>query len=111
LKQIDNNGTFKYNSPVEVNFKPLVKGYYLEQNYPNPFNPGTTIAYSLPEASFVKLSVLNTLGQQVKIVEYIYKNAGNYKVTLNASDLNSGIYFYKIEAGQFSQIRKMILVK
>ncbi|MDR3666203.1 MAG: endonuclease [Ignavibacteriaceae bacterium] len=111
LKQIDNNGSFKYNTPVEVNFKPVVKGYYLEQNFPNPFNPSTTITYSLPEASNVKLSVFNALGQQVKIVENVYKNSGSYKVTLNADDLNSGIYFYKIEAGKFSQIRKMILVK
>ena len=111
LKQIDNNGSFKYNSPVEVNFKQTVNGYYLAQNYPNPFNPSTTIAYSLPEAANVKLSVFNTLGQKVKVVENVYKNAGNYKINLNADDLNSGIYFYKIEAGQFSQIRKMILVK
>jgi hypothetical protein len=94
-----------------VNFKLAVNGFYLDQNYPNPFNPSTTITYSLPEASNVKLSVFNALGQQVKIVENVYKNAGNYNVTLNADDLNSGIYFYKIEAGQFSQIRKMILVK
>lgn len=111
LKQVDNNGSFKYSTPVEVNFKPVIEGYYLEQNFPNPFNPSTIISYSIPEASNVKLSVFNTLGQQVKIVENVYKNAGNYKITLNASDLNSGIYFYKIEAGQFSQIRKMILVK
>jgi hypothetical protein len=111
LKQIDNNGSFKYNSPVEVNFQQIVNGYYLGQNYPNPFNPSTIIAYSLPQASNVKLSVFNALGQQVKVVENVYKNAGNYQVTLNATDLNSGIYFYKIEAGKFSQIRKMILVK
>jgi hypothetical protein len=111
LKQIDNNGSFKYSTPVEVNFKQIVNGYYLGQNYPNPFNPSTIIEYSLPEASNIKLSVFNALGQQVKIVENVFKNAGNYQVTLNANDLNSGIYFYKIEAGQFSQIRKMILVK
>jgi Secretion system C-terminal sorting domain len=111
LKQIDNNGTFKFSSPLKVNFIPVVKGYYLEQNYPNPFNPSTTISYSLHEASNVTLSLFNTLGQQVIIVENVYKNAGSYKVTLNAGDFNSGIYFYKIEAGQFSQIRKMILVK
>jgi len=111
LKQIDNNGAFKYSTPVEMNFKPMVNGYYLDQNYPNPFNPSTTIAYSIPEASNVKLSVFKTLGQQVKIVENVYKNAGSYKVTLYAGELNSGIYFYKIEAGQFSQIRKMILMK
>jgi hypothetical protein len=83
----------------------------MDQNYPNPFNPSTTITYSLPVASNVKLSVFNALGQQVKIIENVYKNAGSYKITLNAYDLNSGIYFYKIEAGQFSSIRKMILVK
>ena len=111
LKQIDNNGTFKLSSPIEVNFNSQIVYFTLDQNYPNPFNPSTTIAYSLPEASNVKLSVYNSLGQQVKIVENIYKNAGSYKVTFNADELNSGIYFYKIEAGQFSQIRKMILVK
>jgi hypothetical protein len=111
LKQIDNNGSSKFSTPVEVNFNSQVTSFSLDQNYPNPFNPSTTIAYSLPEASNVKLSVFNALGQQVKIVENVYKNAGNYKVTLNANDLNSGIYFYKIEAGQFSQIRKMILLK
>jgi hypothetical protein len=111
LKQIDNDGSFKYSTPVEVNFNSLVYSFNLDQNYPNPFNPSTTIVYSLPEASNVKLSVYNALGQQVKIVENVYKNAGNYRVTLNAYDLNSGIYFYKIEAGQFSQIRKMILLK
>jgi hypothetical protein len=111
LKQVDNDGSFKLSAAVEVNFNAQVNSFYLDQNYPNPFNPSTTIAYSLPEASNVKLSVFNALGQQVKIVENVYKNAGNYKVILNANDLNSGIYFYKIEAGQFSQIRKMILIK
>jgi hypothetical protein len=111
LKQIDNNGTFKYSSTVEVNFNSHVNNFTMDQNYPNPFNPSTTITYSLPVASNVKLSVFNALGQQVKIIENVYKNAGSYKITLNAYDLNSGIYFYKIEAGQFSSIRKMILVK
>jgi len=111
LKQLDNNGSFKYSTPVEVNFNSHVNSFNLDQNYPNPFNPGTVIAYSLPEASNVKLSVYNALGQQVKIVENVYKNAGNYKVNFNAGNLNSGIYFYKIEAGQFSRIMKMILIK
>ena len=111
LKQVDNNGSFKFSTPVEVNFNSQVTSFSLDQNYPNPFNPGTTIAYSLPEASNVKLSLFNAIGQQVKIIENVYKNAGTYKVTLNADDLNSGIYFYKIEAGHFSQIRKMILIK
>lgn len=111
LKQMDNNGSYMISSPVEVNYKSIYNGYSLDQNYPNPFNPSTIISYSIPLSSNVKLAVYNVLGQQVKIVENVYKNAGSYKVTLNSDDLNSGIYFYKIEAGQFSQIRKMILVK
>jgi hypothetical protein len=92
-------------------FNSQVSSFNLDQNYPNPFNPSTTISYSIPVASNVKLSVFNAIGQEVKNVENVYKNAGNYKVTLNADDLNSGIYFYKIEAGQYSQTRKMILIK
>jgi hypothetical protein len=111
LKQLDNDGRFNYSPTIEVNYNSVVDGFNLEQNYPNPFNPSTVIAYSLPEPSNVRLSVFNTLGQQVRAVENIYKNAGNYKVTVYADDLNSGIYFYKLEAGQFSQIKKMILVK
>jgi Secretion system C-terminal sorting domain len=87
------------------------KEFTLLQNYPNPFNPITTIKYSLPIASIVKLIVYNTLGQTIKVLDYEHKNAGNYSINFNASDLPSGIYFYKLEAGQFSQIRKMILLK
>jgi hypothetical protein len=111
LKQIDNNGEFKFSSVVEVNYNSVIEGFYLDQNYPNPFNPSTTINYSIPEASNVRLSVFNALGQQVKLIENGFRNAGSYQVTLYADDLTSGIYFYKIEAGQFSQIRKMILIK
>jgi hypothetical protein len=108
---MDNNGSFKFSPSVEVNFNSQINNFTLDQNYPNPFNPSTTISYSIPSASNVKISVFNSLGQQVKNVENGYKNAGSYKVTLNASDLNSGIYFYKIEAGQYSSIKKMMLVK
>jgi hypothetical protein len=111
LKQVDNDGSFKYSNQVEVNVSSLINSFNLDQNYPNPFNPTTTISYSLPSAANVKLSVFNTIGQQVKIIENEYINAGSYKITFDAGDLNSGIYFYKIEAGQFSQVRKMILVK
>jgi hypothetical protein len=110
LKQIDVNGSYKYFSTSEVNFvSPSV--FALNQNYPNPFNPSTIIAYSLPNASNVKLSVYNAIGQVVSVLEDGFKSAGNYSVTFNASNLSSGLYFYKIEAGQFSQTRKMMLVK
>jgi len=93
----------------EVNDLP--KDFSLSQNYPNPFNPGTVISYSIPSASNIKLTVYNTLGQSAKVLETGYKQSGNYSITFNASALPSGIYFYKLEAGNFSQIKKMILIK
>ena len=86
-------------------------GYSLLQNYPNPFNPSTVISYSLPSASNVKLIINNLLGQTVKVLENGFKNAGNYSINLSASDLPSGIYFYKLEAGKFTQVKKMMLLK
>jgi photosystem II stability/assembly factor-like uncharacterized protein len=109
LKQIDYNGKFEYSKEVEVTIIPNV--FSLEQNFPNPFNPNTVISYSIPSSSNVKLKVYNELGQTVKILEHGYKNAGNYSVNFNAHDLPSGIYFYRLEAGEFMQVRKMMLVK
>jgi hypothetical protein len=111
LKQIDNNGSFKYSSIVEANVNNSPSVFTLNQNYPNPFNPSTIISYSLPQASNVKLIVYNAIGQPVRVLENGFKNSGTYNVTFNASELSSGIYFCKIEAGQFSSIRKMMLVK
>jgi photosystem II stability/assembly factor-like uncharacterized protein len=85
--------------------------FRLNQNYPNPFNPNTVISYSLPSASNVKLIVYNALGQTIKVLGDEFKKAGNYSFNFNASDIPSGIYFYKLDAGQFSQIKKMILLK
>ncbi len=85
--------------------------FFLEQNYPNPFNPNTEISYSIPSASNVKLIVYNTLGQTVRFLENSYKQVGNYSINFNASGLPSGIYFYKLEAGNFSQFKKMMLIK
>ena len=85
--------------------------FSLEQNYPNPFNPNTVISYSLPVASNVKLFIFNTLGQEVKTLVSEYNHAGIHSINFNATDLPSGIYYYKIEAGEFSQIKKMILLK
>jgi hypothetical protein len=85
--------------------------FSLSQNYPNPFNPNTVISYSLSSFSNVKLNVYNMLGQKVSVIEDGYKNAGNYSVNFNAAAFPSGIYFYKLEAGPFSQVRKMLLIK
>lgn len=87
------------------------RDYYLYQNYPNPFNPTTVIVYSLPSDRFVKLNILNILGEEIKTLVNEYKTAGTYKVTFDAQKLTSGIYFYWIETGDFNSIRKMILLK
>ncbi|HEX2787125.1 MAG TPA: choice-of-anchor B family protein [Ignavibacteria bacterium] len=86
--------------------------YKLEQNYPNPFNPETKISYSLPSNSNnVSLVIYNALGKE--LAKYVYSNqaAGNYEITWNAKELSSGIYFYKLTAGNFSDVKKMMLVR
>ena len=85
--------------------------YRLNQNYPNPFNPITTIRFSLAKASFVKLEVYNLQGQKVATLVNSFKAAGNYKTKLDATHMASGIYLYKIQAGDFIQVKKMIMVK
>jgi hypothetical protein len=85
--------------------------YSLEQNYPNPFNPSTSIQFRIPENSFVSLKIYNVLGKEVSTLMNEEKNAGTYEVNFNASALSSGVYFYKLEAGNFVQTKKMILMK
>jgi hypothetical protein len=85
--------------------------YELFQNYPNPFNPSTNIGFTLPEAAPVKLMVINTLGETVQILADEYLTAGSYEYTFNAAGLPSGIYFYRIDTGTFSKVKKMLLLK
>ena len=85
--------------------------FSVSQNYPNPFNPATTIQYSLPHASFVTLSIYDVLGREVVAVFHEEKGAGEHQATLNASTLASGIYFYKLTAGNFSQTKRMLVLK
>lgn len=89
----------------------IPESFLLAQNYPNPFNPETTIGYSIPTQGHVTLSVYNSLGQLVSTLVNEFENAGNYKVKFNAKNLSSGIYFYRISCGNFSAIKKLILVK
>jgi hypothetical protein len=85
--------------------------YSLKQNYPNPFNPVTTIAYTLASTGNVKLIVYDILGREVKTLVNEVQQQGSYTVSFNASGLASGVYFYRIKSGSFSDIKKMILVK
>jgi Secretion system C-terminal sorting domain len=109
LRQIDNDGAFKYSSIVTVNSLPTK--FELSQNYPNPFNPVTTIRYSIPKAENVTLKVYDELGKEVSTLVNENKEAGNYKVTFNGAELTSGIYYYRITAGDFTEVKKLMLLK
>ena len=91
------------------NIKPQT--YSLEQNYPNPFNPTTTIQYSIPERSMVKLLIYNFIGQEIAVLVNEEKEVGVYSTEFNAANLTSGIYIYKLQTENFTEIRKMILMK
>ncbi len=117
LKQIDFDGTYEYSSVVEVEVDFNPKEYTLYQNYPNPFNPSTTIKYSLPFASNVKIIVYNMLGKTVSELINKVQESGYYEVNWNAGNNASGIYFYKIEAkstdgkNNYTSVKKMLMVK
>jgi PKD repeat protein len=85
--------------------------YELSQNYPNPFNPVTTIKYQMPKDGIVKISVYDVLGKEVKTLVNSFRQAGAYKVKLDAADLASGVYFYRMTAGRFADLKKLIVLK
>lgn len=110
LKQIDNDGTISFSKVVEVlNSKPSTLN--LSQNYPNPFNPSTVIKYQIPVDARVSIKVYNVLGNVVATLQNGFQTAGEYSVSVDGSNLASGVYFYKIEAGDFSATKKMLLTK
>lgn len=95
----------------EIPVAALPKDYVLQQNYPNPFNPMTHIEYSIPVAGHVSIKVYNTLGQLVAVLQDGYQKAGKYLATLNAKNLASGVYVYKLQAEGVSISKEMVLVK
>lgn len=85
--------------------------YLLEQNYPNPFNPSTTISYEIPERSFVTIKIYNVLGNEIVTLVNEEKLKGSYEIEFNGTGLPSGIYFYRLHAGNFVRTKKMVLLK
>jgi hypothetical protein len=85
--------------------------FRLDQNFPNPFNPSTTIRYELPQKSRLTLSVYNVLGQQVSILVQGEQESGYHEVRFDGSNLASGVYFYRLQAGTYVETRKFLLLK
>jgi hypothetical protein len=85
--------------------------FFLSQNYPNPFNPSTIISYELPRVSNVTLRIFNALGQEVALLVNGQKEAGNYQTTWNASNIPSGVYFYRLQAGGYVETKKMVFLR
>ncbi len=110
LKQVDFYGTYKLYNPVEVSFSPVFS-FSLAQNYPNPFNPETRINFSTGKTELVTLKVYDVLGSEAASLVNEVKEPGNYSVSFDGSKLASGIYIYKLSAGTFTSIKKMILSK
>jgi len=119
LKQLDNDGTFKYSSDVEVTVGQFPNDYSLNQNYPNPFNPETKIRYSIPivethggaSVQNVLLKVYDMLGREVATLVNEVQEAGTYEVSFNGKSFTSGAYFYRFQSGNYVKINKMTLIK
>lgn len=110
LKQIDRDGKYEYSKAIEVAAS-APKAFGLQQNHPNPFNPSTTISFSLPTKLFVSLKIFDALGKEV--YDFISEElpTGNYSRQWNASNMPSGIYFYRLQAGTYSETKKLLLLK
>jgi len=102
---------FKDPAGISIEDKNMPKEFTLKQNYPNPLNPSTNITFTLPKSVYVTLEVFNTLGQKVATLLDKKMNAGSHDVIFDASNLPSGIYLYRIQAGEYSQVRKMVLLR
>ncbi len=105
------NKTITVQTVTGINDGHIVSNYRLEQNYPNPFNPNTSISFEIPQSENVKLVVYNSVGEQVKTLANEFMTSGNHIINFNASNLASGVYYYRITTPHFSEIRKMILMK
>lgn len=114
LKQIDYDGSYEYSQEVQVKVD-IIYDFNLEQNFPNPFNPGTIIKFSIPHKAFVSLSIYNSLGEKIKTIINEFLEEGDHSVELKAEDFapsfSSGVYFYRLQADDYSESKKMLLLR
>jgi hypothetical protein len=110
IKQIDNNGIVQFTDVQHVDVT-APTSYVLKQNFPNPFNPTTNIIYHLKEKGKVKLSVYNILGREIATLVNNVQEAGIHTINFDARAIPSGVYFYRLQANNFDQIRKMAVLK
>ena len=105
-------GVFEYGDPTSIStLKFNTMNYQLQQNYPNPFNPQTTIGFTIPERQFVRLEIFNVLGQPVEVLINGSRDSGYHEVIFDGTHLASGIYYFRITAGQYNAVKKMLLVR
>jgi hypothetical protein len=108
LKQIDNDGSVEYSNEINILIPNKTE---LKRNYPNPFNPTTSIQYTISNRQFVSLKVYDMLGSEVATLVNEVKPAGNYEVNFEGGELTSGIYFYRLQVGDFVETKKMVFMK
>ena len=110
LKQIDLDGSFEYSNEIEVEIEGLTD-FQLYQNYPNPFNPSTKIKYYIPQNSFVKITLHDILGSEIRTLVNENVQTGNYEIALDGSDLSSGMYFVRLSSENVQKSIKISLIK
>jgi hypothetical protein len=111
LKQIDTDNSFYFSSSINVTVNLSGKNFSLNQNFPNPFNSMTLISFFLPLSGNTKITLYNISGQELCVITHQYYNEGSHSITFDANSLPAGLYIYKMETGNFQQIRKMMVLK
>jgi len=102
---------FEYDNATNVQRTKNINLFRLEQNYPNPFNPTTKIEFSLSKTEFVKLAIFNVLGEHIADLHKGVLGSGNYQKVFDGNGLSNGVYYYKLEAGDYRAVKKMLLIK
>ena len=111
LKQIDYNGNYKYYNLTEDVSIEAPNKFHVSQNYPNPFNPSTIIKYDVAKQGYVKILVYDILGREVKTLVNELLKPGRYEALFDGSNLTTGVYYYRMNAGDYSETKKMLLIK